>query len=373
MRVNYNFHAIFLVIHSTMEGFFMTIKQYLFLGLFAVFAQMNAYKIDYFDQGLARDSEDLRSRHWVSCPTGHSQIGKTVRRTMYNASAGAHISGSQTLSLHIWYPIYHGEIFTYVRYRDWDNEWIKKQLIRRGFSHEDVFKFDDLCCRAENEYPFSTVSEKLPVIFFCPGDLGTLVADYTAICEELASRHYIVVAVENIQHNRVVIGDVLCAYEQLMKFNGDTEDMFHNRVDFGRVGIMGHLYGGSVAYKLCREDIRFRAGISLDGVPFGIEKMHELYGPFKFLFSEFTCDKNRVLQEVLERRHLTQVLHAEIEIIPQLKPLGFSDLVILKDLPPYNSNKHLLDLEAMTGAVDGVKTMAIINEYIVDFFKRCLT
>lgn len=348
----------------------MIIKQYLLLGLLVVVVQANAYRVDYHDapvRHLDGPCYQADKYYWVHTEYFNRKIGKTIRHVDYITGSTHH-----AVDLHIWYPnaLDVNEIFLFAPYRRNDLEARRKALLKRGFSYEDIFKLNDLYCYASDNGPFSS-RELCPMIFFCIGNLGTSASDYTGICEKLASEGYVVVAIER-QHE-LSKDDVDCAYYALAKYNRKKSDMFYNQLDFERVGIIGHLHGGSLAYTLCREDRRFKAGVSMDGLPFGAGDLCELYGPFKFLFSEFTYQKNHVLQEILKRRLITQVLHAETVIIPQLKPQGFSDLVILKDLPPYNINKHLLDLEAMTGAVPGEETLKLINKHIVDFFKKCLT
>lgn len=53
-----------------------------------------------------------------------------------------------------------------------------------------------------------------------------------------------------------------------------------------RLGIVGHSLGGATALQFCHDDRRCKAGIDLDGAPFGSVVADGLKQPFLFLLSD---------------------------------------------------------------------------------------
>ena len=159
----------------------------------------------------------------------------------------------------------------------------------------------------------STVSgdrAKWPVLLFSPG-LSVARQSYTALCVELASRGYVVVAmshpydspasqlvdgtvvtagdasgigakVDQIDLRAVDSGFVLDQLEGLARSEPDSPLV--GRMDLDRVGIFGHSFGGATAVQAIAKDSRFLAGLNIDGSLFRNE-IPELDRPFLWLQS----------------------------------------------------------------------------------------
>mgnify|MGYP002223822330 CR=1 FL=1 len=211
---------------------------------------------------------------------------------------------------------------------------------------------------------------------------------------------------------RMWADDVQCALDHLLQYNADTHNTFFNLLDPERVGVIGHSMGGSTAYRLCTEDSRFKAGVSFDALLWSTDqKVSELTKPFLFMFAEqdpHTSDEKlaqyygryisyvkifenvstgaeqvkkdmRTTNEERAKNHemyLSIVKNFQVicqkearvdVVIPGLMHSGFSDLLLLKDLPVYKNNKQLVDVEAITGTAKGKETIQLINKHIVDF------
>ena len=54
----------------------------------------------------------------------------------------------------------------------------------------------------------------------------------------------------------------------------------------GRLGAVGHSFGGAQALQFCHDDARCRAAIDLDGIPFGSVVADGLFKPAMFLLSD---------------------------------------------------------------------------------------
>ena len=63
------------------------------------------------------------------------------------------------------------------------------------------------------------------------------------------------------------------------------------------VGVFGHSFGGAAAAEICHLDDRFKAGIDLDGDPYGDVIKTGLNQPFMFILSEPTNVASSTRQE----------------------------------------------------------------------------
>ena len=58
------------------------------------------------------------------------------------------------------------------------------------------------------------------------------------------------------------------------------------RLNMNKIGIAGHSLGGATAAQLCHDDDRCKAGIDIDGMPFGNVIQQGLHQPFFFILSD---------------------------------------------------------------------------------------
>jgi predicted dienelactone hydrolase len=137
-----------------------------------------------------------------------------------------------------------------------------------------------------------------PVVVFTHGYTGTF-TDYTFLCEDLASRGYIVASVNHTYEatatefpdgrfvtsllgshfndtwrgdektlafaSSVRLQDVRFVLNQLQRINTQNGDPFDHRLDLSRLAIAGHSAGGTVAFQALQQDSRFKAAVILDG------------------------------------------------------------------------------------------------------------
>jgi hypothetical protein len=144
---------------------------------------------------------------------------------------------------------------------------------------------------ASHDAPIAHGNQKFPVLLFEPG-FGMLPFFYSTLIEDLASRGYIVAGTiptyythYNVFANGRVVdtfksahanaslpfwtGDMIFTLNQLEKLNSDRENQFHERLDFTRVGAIGHSFGGAASVQVAKDDPRVRAAIDLDGTLIG--------------------------------------------------------------------------------------------------------
>jgi len=133
-----------------------------------------------------------------------------------------------------------------------------------------------------------------PVLVFSPGYDGVYQI-YTSLIEDLASHGFVVAAINHPYVSgitvfpdghtvdiatpptdpveraafmnmslRTIIGDAKFTLDFLTTLNA-TNSTFGGTLDLGRVGMLGHSFGGANTAVCCLEDARFKAGLTLDG------------------------------------------------------------------------------------------------------------
>jgi dienelactone hydrolase len=166
----------------------------------------------------------------------------------------------------------------------------------------------------------SAARRSWPVLFFSPG-LSLPREAYTALCADIASRGYVVVALSVPYESSVsvladgeVVGQTIHpdvmgppphrALERLIstrvadiRFALDRLDQLARleprsplagHLDLQHVGIVGHSIGGATAVQAMASDPRFKVGVNLDGKLFGTEPDAELNRPFLWIGSDVT-------------------------------------------------------------------------------------
>lgn len=166
-----------------------------------------------------------------------------------------------------------------------------------------------------------------PVVLMRGGH-SALTADYTSLAEDLASHGYVVVGFDvpyrtfvtvlpdgtvmsrAPQNNAEQVGgaekvqlanklveawsaDMRFALDQLEQMSAsDSSSRFYGRLDMNRVGAFGHSLGGAEALQFCHDDPRCKAGIDVDGAPFGTVVSAGVSQPFMFLMSDHSGESD---------------------------------------------------------------------------------
>ena len=164
-----------------------------------------------------------------------------------------------------------------------------------------------------------------PVVIMRAGG-GALTTDFTTLAEDLASHGYVVVGFDapyrtflivqadgNVirrppsndaeglpgdQANPVIAkllgmwaSDTKFVVDQLQRLNdADPSSRFTGRLDMQHLGMFGHSFGGAQALQFCHDDPRCKAGIDIDGAPYGSVVQDGLKQPFMFILSDHSHD-----------------------------------------------------------------------------------
>ena len=338
-------------------------------------------------------------------PTGHFAVGRTTYAWVNNTqtdelapSPGA----KREVVVWIWYPSAAAKSAAPVEYLP--AAWCLALAQHSGVLMSQFFTRDLSLVRAHStsDPDISPEQRSYPVVIMRAGG-GALTTDFTTLAEDLASHGYIVVGFDApyrtfvvvLPDNRVVIrpptndpenlpaaqanrlinrllpmwtSDTNFVVSQLQRLNAaDPSGKFTGRLDMQRLGMFGHSFGGATALQFCHDDSRCKAGIDIDGAPFGSVVQEGLKQPFMFILS----DHSRELSDPAGRQIL-----ADIQSIYGRLPGGrllikirganhfsFSDQMLLK-------SHYVIGLlrKFGFGGLDGRRGLTITAEYVCTFF-----
>jgi hypothetical protein len=178
--------------------------------------------------------------------------------------------------------------------------------------------------------------QSYPVVIMRAG-ASSEVSNYSTLAEDLASHGYVVVGFDAPYRTWVVVfpdgrvmrrtpennpelcaekaqalqdgcvsklltawtGDIAFALDRLERLNAsDPSGRFTGRLDMTRVGVFGHSFGGATAAQFCHDDARCKAGIDVDGQPFGSVVHSGISRPFMFLLSDHGNESDPVSRQI---------------------------------------------------------------------------
>jgi predicted dienelactone hydrolase len=249
---------------------------------------------------------------------------------------------------------------------------------------------------APNPTPF-------PVLVMQPG-LGPLITDYSTLAEALASQGYIVVGSNPTYSANIVVfqdgtqvpgtpagnvpdnaslteahtildrlitvwaADDRFILDQLEQLNAsDPSRRFTGKLDMQKVGLFGHSFGGATAAQVCDLDSRCKAGVDIDGYPYGSVVRDGLHQPFMFIWSEPPDSQDAGWQQAVQDAQAIDVEHPHPQyelMIKGMRHFNFSDQAVLFS--------PVIRLMGGLGAIDGRRGLEITIKYVQSFFDRYL-
>ena len=340
----------------------------------------------------------------LPAPTGPFAVGRTtfawVDSTRIDSMAPVS-NQKRALIVWIWYPATPGQTSKMSEYlpSPWRTALEKSSgALMSKFFTRDLSK---VYTHSTDNTGVSPKEKSYPVVIMRSG-IGALATDYTTLATDLASHGYIVVGADAPYSTNVVVfpdgrvvertvagnpGDneslsfnqknlllnnliktwtadtrfILNKLEQLNIY--DPAGKFNNRLNLNEVGIFGHSFGGATATQFCHDDKRCKAGIDVDGQPFGTVVKEGLHQPFLFILSDHS--KEQGVKEILSKIHsIYDHLPANDRFwisINGARHFNFSDQALLKD-------SHMTRLFGAIGPIDEHRGLAITAECIKSFF-----
>ncbi len=346
-----------------------------------------------------------RTEITLPAPTGHFAVGRTTFTWVNNAETDelAPAAGAKReVVAWIWYPSAAGTSAAPAEYLP--APW-RVALEQHSGALMSQFLTRDLSLvrtHSTSDPDVSPEQRSYPVVIMRAGG-GALTTDFTTLAEDLASHGYFVVGFdapyrsfvvvlpdgrvvsrpptndpENLpanEANRLInrllpmwIGDTSFVVSQLERLNAaDPSDKFTGRLDMQRLGMFGHSFGGATALQFCHDDPRCKAGIDIDGAPYGSVVQEGLKQPFLFLLS----DHSREMADPASRQ-----IHADFRSIYDRLPserlfltirganhFSFSDQMLVK-------SHYVIGVVRLlgVGSLEGRRGLAITTEYLHTFF-----
>jgi dienelactone hydrolase len=341
-------------------------------------------------------------------PTGPFAVGRAIYdwRDDGTMDTLAPFSGTRReLLVWIWYPSPAGPS---VAVGDYVPAELRAGLAPGGIS---IFKLltRDLSKVRSHSIPNASVSPKeraYPVVIMRTGASLEVLA-YSTLAEDLASHGYIVVGFDAPYRTRRVVfpdgrvierapqnnpelyegqpqagrlnellmawtADIGFVLDRLQQLNAsDPSGKFAGRLDMARVGVFGHSFGGAQAAQFCSQDSRCKAGIDVDGRPFGSVLQTGLRQPFMFLLSDHKtsgADSARVMADI---RAIYDRLPPDTGLLVKIR--GANHFFFSNDGALLKSH-ILIGTLRMLGLVgiDGRRQLAVTTYCVRSFFDACL-
>jgi predicted dienelactone hydrolase len=337
--------------------------------------------------------------------TGHFAVGRTTYTWVNNdeidelAPSGR---AKREVVAWMWYPSAAATTAAHAEYLP--APWRKALAENSGILMSQFLTRDLAFVRTQSTSrpDVSPEQRSYPVVILRAGG-GALTTDFTTLAEDLASHGYIVVGFDApyrtfvvvLSDNRVVArpptndpenlsadqanrlinrlllmwtNDTAFVVSQLEQLNtADPSGKLTGRLDMQRLGMLGHSFGGATALQFCHNDPRCKAGIDLDGAPYGNVVQEGLKQPFLFILS----DHSRELADPASRQ-----IHADFKSIYERLPSGrlfitirganhfsFSDQMLVK-------SQYVIGMMRVLGfgGLDGRRGLAITADYVHTFF-----
>lgn len=330
-------------------------------------------------------------------PTGRFAIGRTTfvwTNEALTDDLGPEPGTKRPVFVWMWYPASTSQPAATAPYLP--EAWRRAQTASLGTLMREFLNRDSARIRANSvdDPPVSSEQHAYPVVLMKPGG-GTL----TTLAEDLASYGYFVVgfdapspilpdgravkrkSAENPEtmgyENRKQFAnnkalpmsttDTAFVADQLERLNAsDPSGRFAGKLEMARLGVFGHSFGGASALQFCHDDSRCKAGMDIDGMPFGSVIREGASQPFLFLLSDHsretaTAEGRQVIADIHSvYDHLRSSRH--VVMIDGANHFTFTDHMVIKS--SYFIRAFLL----VRGGPSALRGLAITRAYLHTFF-----
>lgn len=291
----------------------------------------------------------------LPAPTGSFAVGRTIFHWTDRAhpDPAAPAPGTpRELLVWIWYP---ASASALPRAADYLPARLREELQRaRGGLITNVLTRDlsKVHGHSFRDADVSAQQSPFPVVIMRAG-ASAGVGSYATLAEDLASHGYVVVGFDAPYRTDVVVfpdgrvvtrtpendpeagsneeqarridrllaawtRDIGFVLDRLEELNAsDASGRFTRRLDLTRAGVFGHSFGGATAAQFCHDDARCKAGIDVDGQPFGSVVREGLHKPFMFLLSDHgdsSDDASRQIQTNIQSIYDRQPLNGRLRV-----------------------------------------------------------
>lgn len=304
------------------------------LGVLAWVALRRTDSSPRVPSGLARTVTEPRFE--LPEPSGPDSVGTFVL-TLRDSTRGDHgVPGGTSvreLSVQFWFPTAAGDRGARTPYIP-DKRLVAAMIDANYFDQpeETIRRWLETETHARLGAPVLSTGAAIPLILFSPG-AGLSRASYTALCTELASRRFVIAAIDHPCSGLTVLPDgrvlslrteassteaVTARVEEMARDHAFVLATLHDpegpaaelaaRLDLGRVAVMGHSLGGAAALESCRgKESKFAACIDLDGNYWGRVEAEGVRRPCLLVLEEPSAEHrpSQAMREGREREWQT--------------------------------------------------------------------
>jgi len=167
--------------------------------------------------------------------------------------------------------------------------------------------------------------------------------------------------------------DIGFALDRLERMNAsDASAKFTGRLDMTRVGVFGHSFGGATAAQFCHDDSRCKAGIDVDGQPFGSVVQEGMHQPFMFILSAQIHSSDPETRQILANiQSIYDRLPPEGRLRIEIR--GANHFLFSDDGALLKSHVVMRTLRAFgVLGIDGRRQLAVTTYCVHSFFDRYL-
>lgn len=364
----------------------------------------------------------------VQEPTGPFQVGSIIyeikddeRKEIFSEDSSA----KRKFVVELFYPAQKTEESACVPYaQDIMAEW-KDGLEKASCKEAEIKELTTQMTYALRAAPVASTKKPYPIVLFSHAFVG-LRSSYTNYYEELASQGYVVTAISHTyfckftkfpdgssipvhmsnmgrytlereddsqELQEIWIDDAKATLDFLQKLNEteSTNNFFYGAFDMTKCGMAGHSFGGSTAFQMARNDARIKAAINIDGALYGKHASVPIDKPLLAIVCKDAFDecyfqalengKNAQIgpHPTLDDRYckflptlINTSENVELIALESARHMAFTDWAMLKNLPLYKNNPHLVNMDDVTGNIQGVQFMRKTKKYLTDFFAKHL-
>jgi dienelactone hydrolase len=366
------------------------------LLIFAIFALLALFASLWLEH---------RTATTLPTPTGHFAVGRTQyvwRNDAQTDDLAPPPSPQRQVLVWIWYPSAPAMSAEPVEYLP--APWRMAEAQYSGVLMSRFLTRDLSLVRAHSTSgpQVSPEQRAYPVVIMRAGG-GALTTDFTTLAEDLASHGYIVVGFDAPYRTSIVVlpdqraiarppeydpenlpadqtehlinsllrmwtDDTKFVVDQLQRLNqADPPGRFTSRLDLQRLGMLGHSFGGAQALQFCHDDVRCKAGIDIDGAPYGSVVQEGLKQPFMFILSDHRHESSDPVSEQIGAN-----IHSIYDRLPNgrlfiiirgANHFSFSDQMLVK-------SQFFIGLLRIAGfaRLDGRRGLSITADYVHTFF-----
>jgi dienelactone hydrolase len=154
----------------------------------------------------------------------------------------------------------------------------------------------------------------------------------------------------------------------------DPSGIFTGRLDLNAIGAIGHSIGGATALQFCYEDARCRAGIDLDGMPYGEVVRDGITKPFLFICAERPLfdmpaadlpPDGRAFLDALARMRARTPARPSLLLVRGAEHFNFFDQALLTE-------PTLFRMFGAIGSIDQARAVDLTRRYVRAFFDTYL-